>query len=246
MTHGYLTTYIPNEAKRLVIKEKLEASPKVDKVHFSNDPRHVGVAMKSFATIKELNNLTLDIPEFEFIKTIDVHPNFKEEIDTTGFISTKLGAILIAVFILVFGYEVFFKNTIDFITILRVFFGVLLTVFGLLKFKNYLDFTEAHQRYDLISKHFCFYAYVYPAIEIVLGFLLILNIEPVITYITLSFILTMRAIGVLYAIAFGPGVEYAYLEGALKLRVSSATLFIDFILIAFSFYQLSILLIDFI
>jgi hypothetical protein len=244
MIHTFLSTYIPNEKIRLHIQKGLEANKKIDKVHFSDNPRHVGVTMNSYMTIDSLNEITSDVPDFEFVKELSVSPNFKEEIDTTGFINSTFGFVLLIIFIVSIVYTFFYHGGADIFYTLRLYFGLLIFIFGILKLKNYLDFTEAHQRYDIISKHFCLYAYIYPFLEIFLGLFLVMNFIPIFTYITLSMILFMRAIGVLYAIAVGNGVEYAYLEGAFKMRISYATLAVDTIIILFCLSQIWLLLVN--
>ena len=237
MTHTYLITLVTNEKKHL-IEKVLEKNSKISLVHFANDLRHISITMNSFITLHELNNLVKVVDDFSLIKQVSIHPNFTEEDETTGVIVKEFGYFAFAIFVLIYALFLIEGKEIFALATLRIYFGTLLLIFGILKFKNYLDFAESHQRYDLISKHFCFYAYVYPFVEIFFGILLITNTINIFFFIILLFVMILRFIGILYSIAFGNGVEYAYLDSTFKMRISYATLIVDLLIASYAFYNI--------
>lgn len=242
MTHTYFTTQIDSKLEEQNIHDILKKIPNVSHVHFSDDPRHVSLTLNSYITIEKINKALASAGSpFQLVKQIKVHPDYTEESETTGKIYKELGLVLMALLVITIAYGSF-RGLESLNSLLRTYVGVMLIVFGFLKLMKFLDFAESHQRYDIISKHFVLYAYLYPFLELTLGFMLILNQHLVLTYIFLSLILFFRVLSVFYSIALSEGVEYAYLDGTLKIRVSYATTLIDALVIGFCIFQLSLLL----
>lgn len=242
MTHTYLITQINSELEKKNLQEFLVQMPNVSHVHFPNNPRHISITLNSYATIEKINKyLEAYTSHVQLVKQINVHPNFTEANETTGKIFKEFGIILAILFIVTIIYGSY--HGLDSLnTFLRIYVGIILSSFGVLKIFKLMDFAESHQRYDIISKHFVLYAYLYPFIELLLGILLILNHYLILAYIILIVVLLLRTLSVLYYVAFSEGVEYAYLDGIFKIRVSYATISIDLLIILFSIFQLTLLI----
>lgn len=242
MTHSYSTTIIDDNTEQLLIKNTLKEISNIQEIHFPLENRRISLTLKSYISIEKINKFLKEKGlEFQLVKQLDVHPDFTEDGETTGKIFKDLGILLIAIFILILIYSSF-TGFNDLNYLIRIYFGSLLFIFGILKLSKFLDFAESHQRYDIISKHFVLYAYLYPFIEITLGVFLILNFHIIISYLFLIFILFLRILSVLHSIVFGKRVEYAYLDGVLKIRISYATIFIDSTIIVFAMIQLGLFL----
>lgn len=243
MTHSYLTTFLENEIRRDEIKKLLLSMENISDIHFPINKRHISITLNSYASLEKINKYILDNKENEFkiIKQIDVSPDFTESSETTGKILKELGLILGGLFFITLAYGLFheFHQLNNFI---QLYLGFLLIIFGTLKLFNFLEFAESHQRYDLISKHFVLYAYLYPFIEITLGFFILLNKYLFLIYLLLIFIFFLRVLSVLYSIAFSRGVEYAYLEGFFKIRISYMTIIVDSLIILFGILQIYLFL----
>ncbi len=246
MTHTYLMTSLDSDTARETLRTLLMQMPNIVDVHFPRDSRHVSITLNSYSTMEKINkHIAVSGSDSCLIKQLDVSPDFSEANETTGKIYKEFGYVLVALFVgtLVYGSYLGIDSLNDF---LRIYIGISLVSFGVLKTFKLLDFAESHQRYDLISRHFILYGYMYPFIEITLGVFLVINYHVVIAYSILIPILCLRVLSVWHTIAINTKVNYAYLEGFFKIRISYATVIIDLLIILFGFIQLSLLLKGFI
>lgn len=242
MTHTYLSTVIESESDKEKIRSILLNIPNIEHVHFAESTKHISLTLNAYISLGKINRiLKNEIKDFELIRQVNVSPNFTEASETTGKIFKEFGITLFLILIitLIYGGN---KSFHEFNYLLTNYVGFLLICFGILKILKLMDFAESHQRYDIISKHFVLYAYLYPFLELFLGLGIVFNYHLVFVYLILVLILFLRLLSVLYSIAFSEGVEYAYLDGTLKIRISYATLFIDLAIILFALFQITLLI----
>lgn len=103
------------------------------------------------------------------------------------------------------------------------FMGLFLMIFSLFKWFDLKGFATSFSMYDPLAGVWKPYAYIYPAIETILGILLLMRIEtPLVLLITLV-VLTITTIGVTKALVSKNSIQCACLGTVLDLPMTEAT-----------------------
>ena len=99
-------------------------------------------------------------------------------------LSTRISFILIFfIFLIIFLINYIYtkwklyQESIKNRDLFKNYMGFILIIFGLLKLYDLKNFSKIFSKYDLISKNFKIYAFIYPFLEIILGILMINNIN---------------------------------------------------------------------
>ena len=89
-----------------------------------------------------------------------------------------LFTIFFSIFIINFYYTKYLYTNKKFNQklLIKNYMGFIFIIFGLLKLYDLPKFSNIFSKYDIISKQFKYYAFIYPFIEIIIGFLMLKNI----------------------------------------------------------------------
>lgn len=101
---------------------------------------------------------------------------------------------LISVFIISLVLSV---NT-DFKFNMKLFMGYFLLFLGFLKLIDLKGFAQSFTNYDPITRHFNFYGYLYPFIELFLAVMLLKGIENILVYALGAVILGLTGLGIFW------------------------------------------------
>ena len=107
---------------------------------------------------------------------------------------------------------------------MRWFMGGFFVFFGSFKLIGYENFLIMFPTYDPIAKRFKYYAYGYPFILLILGFMYSANLNSPERDIFTFIILSIGAIGIIKSIPKGETVRCAYLGNFIKLPLSTVTI----------------------
>ena len=77
--------------------------------------------------------------------------------------------LIICFFLLTYTFSYYYTNYYKNNSINKNFMGFIFIFFGLLKLYDLNKFVNIFSKYDIISKKFPFYAFLYPFIEIFIG-----------------------------------------------------------------------------
>lgn len=118
------------------------------------------------------------------------------------------------------------------------FMGSFFIIFGTFKVLNWKKFAESYQAYDPLAMRFPLYAYVYPAIEVFLGFVyqfhfgneLIWNIITVV-------IMSISGYGIITVLRRGEMVRCSCLGGYFNIPITWFTVFENALMIAMAIYM---------
>lgn len=110
------------------------------------------------------------------------------------------------------------------------FMGAFFIVFGFLKIIKLADFVESYSSYDLITKRYRIYGYLYPFIELVLGvcYLIRFNLNFVNAFTLIIMILS--AAGVANALSKKREIACACMGTVFKVPMTYVTLFEDLLM----------------
>jgi len=115
---------------------------------------------------------------------------------------------------------------------MRVSMAAFFLIFGFFKVINLTGFAQAYGMYDLIAKQFTWYAYIYPFIELALGFAYLFKWRlPVVNWITFALML-ISAAGVFNELSHGRKLMCACLGAVFKVPMTYVTLAEDLIMAA--------------
>lgn len=117
--------------------------------------------------------------------------------------------------------------------------GFALIMFATLKLFNPSKFADGFQMYDMLAKNFRPYAYVYPLIELALGFAWAIIYQPYYTAWATIVIFSIGLIGVLFAIHKGLNVNCACMGNVLQVPLSTVTVWENMLMITMSIIMLN-------
>ena len=124
-------------------------------------------------------------------------------------------------------YTYYYKNN----SINKNFMGFIFIFFGLLKLYDLNKFVNIFSKYDIISKKFPFYAFLYPFIEIFIGLLMIKNLEfDKVNYMNIILML-VSIISVSFSILNGQNLRCGCLGSFFHIPLSYVTLSENFIML---------------
>lgn len=134
-------------------------------------------------------------------------------------------AATIMSFVLGFDWQIWFEW----------FMGGFFIIFGSFKLIGYEMFIMMFPEYDPIAKRSKLYTYVYPFVELFLGFLYVANLLPLFRDIVTFVIFSISAYGVLQYTSKNPkGIQCACLGNIIKLPLSTVSLIEDVLMAAMS------------
>lgn len=113
---------------------------------------------------------------------------------------------------------------------MRIFMALFFLVFGSFKVINLKAFAKAYAEYDIISKQFFWYGYLYPFLELGLGVAYLMNLMPVVTNIVTLIVMLISAFGVFIELRKGHMIACACLGMVFKLPMTWVTLSEDLIM----------------
>lgn len=118
----------------------------------------------------------------------------------------------------------------DIFSVLRNFMAVFFLVFGAFKLLNLKGFADAYQVYDVVAKRSRFYAYLYPFIELGLGFAYLFSFNLLVTNWVTLVVMLVSAYGVYLKLREREVIPCACLGVVFKIPMTWVTLFEDLLM----------------
>ncbi len=122
--------------------------------------------------------------------------------------------------------------------IARVFAGVFLLTFSIPKLMHIRGFAHRFMRYDIVARHFAPYAYMYPFIELVLGFAYLFAAVPLITNAVALFIMVISGLSVFFALFEGRMLYSANMGAIFRVPLGLITLMENAVVASVALYLL--------
>lgn len=104
-----------------------------------------------------------------------------------------------------------------------MFMGLFLVIFGMIKLFDLPGFAKNFAAYDVVAKHEPAYGFVYPFIEITLGWMYLADINPMVVNALTAMILGIGLIGIFQAMRSGKGIKCACMGNLLNVPVGTVT-----------------------
>lgn len=113
---------------------------------------------------------------------------------------------------------------------MQMFMAWFFLLFGVLKIMNLEAFAEAYAMYDVVARHSRVYAFIYPFIELGLGFAYLFGIALFYTNIVTLAIMLISALGVYLQLRKGEAIMCACLGVVFKVPMTWVTFFEDLLM----------------
>ena len=111
---------------------------------------------------------------------------------------------------------------------MRLFMGLFFLIFGLFKLMDLKAFVMAYADYDILAKRSKVYGYLYPFIELTLGYLYLSNTQLFYTNIATAVLMTISSIGVINVVwVKKQKIHCACLGAVVKLPMTTVTVIED-------------------
>lgn len=107
-------------------------------------------------------------------------------------------------------------------------------VFSFFKLLNLKGFAESYSSYDIISKKWAGWGYVYPFVELGLGIAYLINFNPPVTNAVTLVVMSVSIVGVLQSVLSKRKIQCACLGAVFNLPMSTITVIEDALMIAMS------------
>ncbi|MCA9769932.1 heavy-metal-associated domain-containing protein [Candidatus Dependentiae bacterium] len=121
---------------------------------------------------------------------------------------------------------------------MRIFMAAFFLVFGGFKVINIAGFAKAYAEYDLIAAHMPQYGYIYPFLEVGLGFAYLTGWQPIIINSFALILMLVSAAGVFNELRKGKQIICACLGVVFKIPMTYVTLFEDLLMAGMAFFML--------
>ena len=129
------------------------------------------------------------------------------------------------------GVRQIMLGELDILYVMADFMAGFFLIFGIFKILNWKGFVDAYSTYDLLAKRSRVYGYLYPLIELSLGFSYLFRLYPTITSIITLVIMVIGAVGVAGELRKKNQIPCACLGVVFKIPMTTVT-FIEDVLMA--------------
>lgn len=242
MKHNYSIEGMTCSSCHVTVKNALSALPGVRSVLITPDPPEAIIEMDRHISIGELQaalkiNPRYRISEFSNpVKPVTAPLVEEEKLD---FWTTYKPILLVFGFII--GVTVLIEinhGDVDGMRWMRHFMAGFFIVFSFFKLLDLPSFAMSYSTYDVIAKRLPVWGYFYPFVELILGILFLLNIEPLITNITTLLVMSASTIGVVQSLREKRKIKCACLGAVFNLPMSTITLMEDLLMVVMAGFMI--------
>jgi len=232
MTHTYQLTGMTCGGCENKVKNNLLILPEVTAVEVSKDTNSATISMDKHIGLAALQQ-ALGGAESKYQITANNHSELAEE--TKSWTETYKPILLIFGYVITISLLVSWQDgNINFMTFMRIFMAGFFLTFSFFKMLNLKAFAESYAMYDIVTKKFSSWGYIYAFIELGLGLSFALNLSPVVVNWVTLVVMLVSIIGVLESVLNKKKIQCACLGAVFNLPMSTVTIVEDAIMIAMS------------
>ncbi len=238
MNQTYRITGMTCSACVYSVKSKLELVMNIDKVDVSLEDQKVSIESSRSIHINDLQTALGGANSKYQISDLTA-PIIAEE---RSFLQTYKPILLIFSYITGATLLIEFSaDTFDSMRWMRHFMATFFLVFSFFKMLNIRAFADSYAMYDVIAKRIPAWGYIYVALELILGILFTMNIQPYWTNLITCIVMSLSIIGVIQSVMNKQKIQCACLGTVFNLPMSTITIIEDAIMIAMSGWMLLVL-----
>lgn len=209
-----------------ILKIEAALSPHFKNITVTLHPPRLAIETNNQPSLDNLNKYIASAGNYE-VHAISQNAAAAEDNSETGF-RAYYPIFLIALYLIVItAINNFHEQGINWHGWMNQFMAGFFFVFSGFKLLDIHGFAEGYSTYDLLAKYWYGYGYIYPFLELSLGFLYLTNTLPTITQLATIFIMGFSSLGVINSLLKKQKFQCACLGTILKVPLSSITLVED-------------------
>ena len=150
--------------------------------------------------------------------------------------------------LLIFGYVTAIaiivgikQNTFYWMQAMNVFMAGFFLAFSFFKMLDLKGFADSYAMYDIVAKKIKAWGFIYPFVELALGFAYATGFQPFVTNIVTLLVMSISVVGVLQSVINKRKIQCACLGAVFNLPMSTVTIIEDVLMIGMSGSMIAVL-----
>jgi len=238
MKTTYKITGMTCEACKYKVQSLLQKSMGVESVEVNLETNEAIIESLNAINIAALKNALKEAPKYQ-IDLPSTNDNSLSITETKSWFETYKPVLLIFFFVTAISLIAAWQTQHHFaMTWMRYFMAGFFFAFSFFKLLDVKGFAESYAMYDLIAKRIPFYGKVYPFIELLLGFLFLLNWQPLWVNAFTILLMSVSLAGVLQSVLNKTKIRCACLGAVFNLPMSTVTIIEDGLMVVMAAWMI--------
>ncbi len=238
MKTTYKITGMTCEACKYKVQSLLQKSMGVESVEVILETNEAIIESLNPINIAALKNALKEAPKYQ-IDLPSTNDNSLSITETKSWFETYKPVLLIFFFVTAISLIAAWQTQHHFaMTWMRYFMAGFFFAFSFFKLLDVKGFAESYAMYDLIAKRIPFYGKVYPFIELLLGFLFLLNWQPLWVNAFTILLMSVSLAGVLQSVLNKTKIRCACLGAVFNLPMSTVTIIEDGLMVVMAAWMI--------
>lgn len=238
MKTTYKITGMTCEACKYKVQSLLQKSMGVESVEVNLETNEAIIESLNPINIAALKNALKEAPKYQ-IDLPSTNDNSLSITETKSWFETYKPVLLIFFFVTAISLIAAWQTQHHFaMTWMRYFMAGFFFAFSFFKLLDVKGFAESYAMYDLIAKRIPFYGKVYPFIELLLGFLFLLNWQPLWVNAFTILLMSVSLTGVLQSVLNKTKIRCACLGAVFNLPMSTVTIIEDGLMVVMAAWMI--------
>lgn len=243
MTHAYHITNMTCSSCEQKVKDKLLRIPEIEGVSIDLPGGIANITMSKHIPTPVLQETLKEYPRYQLTEAEASHTSLDTAEETKGWLQTYKPVLLVFAFITGITLLIQFRHgNFSLVHWMDQFMAGFFLVFSFFKLLDIKSFAENYGNYDIISRRWFGWGYVYPFVELALGLAYLTGFESLLTNSVTIVIMGLSIIGVLKSVLNKRKIRCACLGAVFNLPMSTITIIEDGLMIFMSAAMLITLL----
>ncbi len=250
MTHTYKVTGMTCGKCLQTVKITLGEISGIEKADVTLEPPQAVINMKHHIPVVVMNKALAESGKYSLVESDDLHnemgvantdPTAETAVKTATFFKTYKPILLVFAYLLgVALLSGFTMESFNVMISMNVFMGGFFLVFSFFKLLDLKGFAYSYMSYDIIAKKWAAWGFIYPFIELTLGFAYLFHFNSTITNIVTVVVMGVSSVGVIQSLLAKKKFQCACLGTVFNLPMSNITLIEDLLMVAMAAIMLLI------
>ena len=239
MVHEYTISGMHCAACVQKVRDALVRLAEVESADISLQPPQATIEMRSHISVEDLNSALQKIGAYSLSQSTHSQPipqnNLASEENNDVTIKTYYPLLLVFAFLIGTATLETITSTVPGVTWwMSKFMGGFFLTFSFFKMLDLKGFAKSYSSYDIITKRWLTFGYIYPFIELALGIGYLLLPMNLILNITTALIMSVSIAGVIESVTNKRKIKCACLGTVFNLPMGTITIIEDALMIAMS------------
>ncbi|MBK8552686.1 MAG: cation transporter [Ignavibacteria bacterium] len=244
MTHKFKVTGMTCNKCVEKVQKTLSKINGVENVNVTLDPPEAEIRMRHHIDESTFNSALQNIGDYKLGDEVssDHNSTFLESQEEVSKLKTYKPLILVFIYILLCVTLLEINSgSFKWMSAMNHFMAGFFITFSFFKMLDLTNFASSYSSYDVISKKWYGYGFVYPFIELTLGVLYLLQAYPLFTNIATIVVMSISSIGVIQSIMNKRQIQCACLGTVFNLPMSTITLIEDLLMVVMALIMLLVM-----